>query len=73
MTKRKSILTTICVLALSLALAAVCAGIAGYGTYAAEEPVTAVTIDIDFGDYDGRNEGANLPHGKAGKSYPVFA
>ena len=73
MTKRKSIFTTICVLALTLALAVVCAGIAGYGTYADEEPVAAVTIDIDFGDYDGRNDGANLPHGKTGKSYPVFA
>jgi len=73
MTKRKSIYTTICVLALTLALAVLGAGIAGYGTYADEEPVTAVTIDIDFGDYDGRNEGANLPHGKASKSYPVFA
>ena len=38
-----------------------------------EGEVTEIKIEIDFGDYDGRNDGKNLPHGKKGMSYPVFA
>ena len=36
---------------------------------ASEKNVSAIKIEIDYGNYDGRD----LPKGKAGKSYPVFA
>lgn len=36
---------------------------------AAEKNVTSITIEIDYGDYDG----SALPKGKTGKTYPVFA
>ena len=38
------------------------------GAHADEKYVTSVTIEIDYGDYDGND----LPKGKTGKSYPVF-
>lgn len=64
--KKILIILSLCV------VAALCAVMVTFGVKAEEQPVTEVYIDIDFGDYDGRNDGVNLPHGKTDKSYPVF-
>lgn len=67
MNKKISYIKTILII---IACAAFCAGAAGFAVsaFAAEKTVSSVTIEIDYGDYDGKN----LPKGKAGKSYPVF-
>lgn len=67
MNKRLSYIKTILIV---IAIAAFSMGAAGFAVsaFAAEKNVSSVTIEIDYGDYDGKN----LPKGKAGKSYPVF-
>ena len=36
---------------------------------AAEQTVSSITIEIDYGNYDGKD----LPEGEVGMSYPVFS
>lgn len=66
------ILLTLAVTALLAATVFACVNVKA-GVRAADKKVTEISINIDFGNYDGRNGGKNLPHGKAGKSYPVFS
>lgn len=73
MTKKQALIGKICLILLFCALAALCAGMLSSRVRADEGEVTGIKIEIDFGDYDGRNDGKNLPHGKKGMSYPVFA
>ena len=62
------ILLTLAVIALLAATVFACVNVKT-GVRAADKKVTEISINIDFGNYDGKN----LPHGKAGKSYPVFS
>lgn len=57
--------------ALILLLCALIFGSAGFAldARADRKQITSVTVEIDYGDYDGND----LPCGMVGKSYPVFA
>lgn len=69
MMKKKMSLTKACALIfLSCALLFCSAGFV-LNARAEEKQITFVTITIDYGDYDAKD----LPKGKVGKSYPVFA
>ena len=72
MTKKRLSIAKICVALFLCAVAALVATTAVYGAFAEDLPVTSITLDIDFGDYDGHGNGENLPHGKTNKTYPVF-
>ena len=69
MMKKKKSLTKACALIfLSCALLFCSAGFV-LNARADEKQITSLTITIDYGDYDGKD----LPKGKVGMSYPVFA
>lgn len=72
MTKKRLSIGKICIALFLCAVAALVATTLVCGAVAEDLPVRSITIDIDFGDYDGHGNGENLPHGKTGKTYPVF-
>ena len=49
-----------------------CLTLAFVNVRAEDKPISEVYINVDFGNYDGREGGKYLPHGKEGKTYPVF-
>ena len=66
--KKISIIKAFALAILSVALV-FCAVGSMLNATAAESRISSITIEIDYGDYDAND----LPKGKAGKSYPVFA
>ena len=68
MKKKMSLIKACALIFLSCALLFCSAGFV-LNARADQKQITSVTITIDYGDYDGND----LPKGKVGKSYPVFA
>ena len=68
MTNGKRLIKKICIGGLFCFAFALCATAIALMASAEEQTVSSITIEIDYGNYDGKD----LPEGKVGMSYPVF-
>lgn len=68
MTNKKLSMKKICMGGLFCSAFALCATAIAVNASAAEQTVSSITIEIDYGNYDGND----LPEGETGMSYPVF-
>lgn len=69
MTNGKRLIKKICIGGLFCFAFALCVVSIALKASAVEQTVSSITIEIDYGNYDGKD----LPEGKVGMSYPVFS